>query len=525
MTLSIQLGLLLLILILGQALGSAHAQVRDGLEVVDSSFLVQIDRSVRNAFGVYAGDDEIVVHIHNNGTVPPRLIDARTGQDWTGDLRRLQGLRRVYDYDSDTEPPGSYLRRLGCAQWRVCTSLEGADFVLMARQGPRSNLLEFRLLNFSDLFKAYERAFRGELAQGPTRLSEPAQIALEEVSRAGWRPRFRDALRSVRTIENSGRLQTSPWVQALRQTRVLQWVDASGYTLDREVDLAGCRAQINALKPELELGDARAARRLSEVVRPCADFFVHVVDWLMDGDLPARARMATLLGDTAQATRDEDMALIAAFLGHRPSVRPSAPPVRDPGSAPKAPPRTTTTTPQQAQPPASVMLERSALADAVSEYMEINKLPNKIQVLAFSENGGITKPDRSSLAGTVFAAELPSGKVLGDGQFSIEAFNKLQGPVKMSRGSYRVLIKARLNFVRADRCEKPIQCLFSKSEELFSESRVESIEFQLRPSDFRNTRLVRFGPLIPSDWGQTGAIKRELKELRLVLDLQSITPM
>ena len=511
------------------------AQAQGTPWVRENIVTVQIDRSVRNAFGVYTDGSDVVIHLHNNGSVPPTLIDASTGRDWLGGISQFERMRRVYDYTSEMERSDSYLSRLGCAEWRICTGLEGVDFVVMAREGSARNELQFRLLRFSTLFATVEKVFRGEDHAAPGTLPAEALVALEEVSRNSWRVRFRDAFRSVNTLEQAKRLNNSPWMDMLRASPVLTAVDGSGFDLLREVDLAACRARINSLRPKLAVVDIDAIKTLDRVVSPCADFFIHVVDWLLDIPLPERDRLARELMGVAKQTRNSDSHQLALFLG----ADKMGANAKDPAGSAKFNKAVNNrsggvATIRAVKPlakgdidsPTSQMplptTDKLDSQDVVDEYRRIKETKNKALLLSYSEKKGVAQPDASSLAGTVFKVSVPDK--LSDGTFEIEARHgdKIKERL-MILGNYQVVVLARLESVRVDVCVRVLACLFKETQRRVSDTRSERIEFYLkRENAFQNGRLVKFGPLLPPEMGQQSSTQSHLSDVRLVLELISV---
>lgn len=492
--------------------------------VIDRTFHITIDRSVRNGFGVYSNGKDIVIHLHNNGNTPPQIIDARTGTKWEGDTSVFSAFSQVYDYATALERPDSYLLKLGCAGWKTCTSLEGSDFILMSREGSKPNLIEFRLLDFYPIFSATQTALSGGSVDEPLQLHPSAPIALAEVSRNGWRSRFREAMRSINNSDQIEKLKDSAWLKLLREIDSMAWDDSSrDFPLERDLEIADCRVRWHKIIHQVKPGDFIVAGQLTKVVQDCQDFYVHIIDWLLDLPKPRQNELGTILGKYAQTNRDENMQHLAVFLGFpKYDARP------EPSASATSRPRTSVIRRPSAGTPITTPAIRpemsvwpAASLGAASEWQRIREsVPNKIELLAFTESDGITRPDRNSLAGTVFVATLAGP--LSEGRFRIEAFNRPQAPVKMRDGQYRVQIRARLTVLRSDRCTRLIQCLLTKSEELYTDRRVKTVDFQLRPSDFRNLQTISFGPLIPSDYERTGVIQRSLKEVRLVLELADI---
>lgn len=497
--------------------------------VQDRTFTVPIDRSVKNGFGMYSDGSTVLIHLHNKSNDHSRLIDAATGDDWRGEGQRLTQMRRAYDYDTSAEPAGSYLLKMGCGAWRVCTGLEGTSFVVMARQGPSKNLLEFRFVQFDDLFESLEAALSGKPHTAPGTLLPTAQAALEEAAMGSARPRLRDALRSVRTLEQARGLMRSQWIGLLKQTRVLSTVDESGFDLQREVDLAACRAQVLDLKPRLAQGSTDAARELANVLGPACtdqDTFAHVIDWLLESNPDERPRMARAIQSIADAQRNENLLVLGRFLaGVDVALAAGAEPRTERPAArnDSRPDRTRTnerpTTPTNPAPTKAEVVTAPDGNDKLVELARINAVTNQITLLSFSEQGGLTRPDESAMSGTVFKATVVGNEIKA-GVFKIEAMNNQNARIRMSRGSYRVPVKAKLIVGRVDRCVSRLHCLTRPAETRTSSQMGESIEFFLMPSNqFRQARVVKFGPLLPPDLEDSSIFRPELTEVRLVIEM------
>lgn len=506
--------------------------------VQETLISVPIDRSVRNSFGVYTDGADVVIHLHNSGGLPPRLIDAASGLDWTGGLSRFEKMRRVYDYASDLEPRGSYLIKLGCDRWRVCTGLEGVDFVLMAREGAAANQLQFRLLRFSALFSTVEKVFSGLVHDNPGTLSREALIALEEVSKNGLRSRYRDAFRLITSLEQANRLGNSSWLRQLSTTPILLSVDDSGFNLAREVDLAICRAHVFSIKPGLKQGSPTAIEALKVVLGSCSDFYIHMIDWLLDIPIDERNQLAQRLIRAGHAAKNEDLSQMGLFLSVNPRKAAS-----DQVNSASYPParindkRPTGSTKSEAGGKRSTQVDaqesgqgataspreplRNAMQDITDELIRIKGVKNKALLLSYSEKRGVANRDGSSLSGTVFKVAVPDR--LSDGTFVIVATQGERSEVPMVVGNYRIKVRLRLESVRIEECTRPLACLFKEKERRISDVRTEAVDFFLRQANlFRNEQTVKFGPLLPPDLGLQSATQVHLSEVRLVLELLTV---
>lgn len=512
----------------------------------ESNFVIPLSPGPKYFIGVYADGPNAVIHLHNDGEVPPRLIDGRTGKSWEGTESRMAQLRQVYEYSGADEMPGSYLRRLGCGNWSICTSLEGSDFVLMSRPGPQRNQLEFRVLYFGAQFAELEKAMAGQPHDDPEELSSTMLIALEEAMLVSWRARLRDALRTIKSNDAAQKMRSSGWLAQLRKTKLLLATKDGDLSLMREVNIAECRAKVIELRHRLTLGEDQAVGEFSEILDGCKDFYTHVVDWLMELPIDDQARMAVKFSVFGQKSKNADLQQLAVFLGGAPArIRAiEAKAVSSIGNSGASPIGGAASagngltgaisksvavylkpglSKDGSTRPSGPMDKRSMaiIPDQDQELLELealNKVKDQIQVLAFSERDGVTVPDASSLAGTVFKAVVVDK--LENGQIRIEAFNSAKSAVRLVKGKYRVVVRARLNYVQAIRCQQSLSCWGRATETREARQSVETVEYFLAPhNDFRQTRLVKFGPLIPPEIGPRSVIQTKLAEVRLFLEL------
>lgn len=496
----------------------------------DFVFSVDINRSVRNGLAVYADDDRPVIHIFNNGNVPEQIVDGQTGRPWSGGLSDLHQLRRVYEFDSAAESASSYLARMDCRAWSVCTEMDGTTFVVMARQGATRTQLQFRVLQFKDLFASLENALAGRTHDAPQSLSTADRAALDEIAKHGaWVVRFRDALRGIQTQDQYQTLQRSTWMPLLKGSAVLGYAPSDGFPLQRDVELAACRALVVPAKAALVRGESGSGKSVAMAMDECRraskeHFYMHIVDWLMDAPSDARPKMAKRLASENEGSQSEDFAQLVKFLGgldvamaaKPPQVSSAAPPVAQKKVEAKAPGKTRA----DSVPPARANDMTVRQVDPEVELAAINAVPNQIVLLSFSERGGLVQPDASSLSGTVFRASVEGGD-LERGAFRIDAVHNLKSAIRMAVGRYRVKLKVKLFVARVDRCVHRVYCLTRPSESRSSKNLVEVAEFYLRPENtHRDSKVVRFGPLKPSsDSNESDIYQSQLSEVRLVIEL------
>lgn len=507
---------------------SAAPQVRETL------FSATIDRSVLNRFRVYVDGPDALIYILNNGAVPEQVLDGRKGQPWRGSAASLGGMRLVYNYDPGLEAPTSYLSRLGCQVWSVCTGLEGTSAVVMMRQHSATEV-RFRVLDFSELFDSLELALAGRAHEAPNNLTPIEVAALEEVAANSLRPRLRDALRSIASLERFEVLERSRWLTLLRNTRVLLHSDGHADPLQREVNRAQCRSLVMPLRPLIAQGQVEAVRMLAPVLHACRAEYIHIVDWFLDAPEDQRRAMAGPMLQVGGSRSDENLRQLGAFLAGLGGLRsPDQPKAAPPVRAPSAPLNNTRTKPPSPggpppnpadqrpdQPPRTAEVREidPAARDEAVELAAISAVPNQIVLLAFNESDGLVRADSASLSGTVFRASVVEGGI-ANGVFRIEAMNGASSAVRMRAGSYRVKLNVKLFVARADRCIHPVFCLTRSKETRSSRNLVERTDFFLRPANgFRDVQIVKFGPLRPLDLDESSIYRSDLTEVRLVIEL------
>lgn len=501
--------------------------------VAERVVTVDIDRSVRNAFGIYTDGVGIVIHLHSTGNGGERLIDARSGRPWAGSGDQFSQMRRVYDFDVAGEPPDSYLLALGCGQWRTCTTLEDADFVVMARQGERSDQLAFRTLDFHGVLETTELALRGEADLEESVLTRDARTALSEAGSHAWRTRLIDALRAVRSVDALARIDASSGIRALRSMPFFAARDTAWVSLERELELARCRVRMQAETNALIDQRRPISGGYAEALHACNGYFSHLIDWALELDSERRGQLAGRLLAEGGRTRNEDALRLAHYISTpADAARPAPDPAAPPGQAGRVSKPQVAATPKTKAPVAPKAGQAASVSPPIvaeraedspdAEWVQVRALPNKLQLLAFNETSGITRVDPTSVAGTVFVARVLGS--ISEGRFQIEAFNRGSAPVKLKRGAYRVKVRAVLNWTREDDCAG-LQCLFS-GKKIIAAGDQRVVEFQLiQRSGFRDIRKVSFGQLLPSDLEKTGKIVRTLKEVRLSLNFIDITPL
>lgn len=502
-------------------------------------FEVAIDRSLKTGFGIYARRDDIVIHIHQSGQrTADLLIDGHTGQPWVGGIGELfQNFSRIDDYDAQAEATDSYLSRLGCKAYQVCTNLGDASFVLMWRVGNRPNVLQFRLMDFGKLFVQIENVLEGKASLKAGDLDAEGEIALQEAAGHGeWRIRFDDALRRMPTIDAAARLGHGPEHERLRQLEFFTTRDVALNSLEREWFVAGCRiGALDAAKRVLTSAEPNASKSFSEVLTSCNAYFIHVVDALNTLASSERSVLAQRLSSSAVRS-DEDVVALLKFVaptgGSVKSTRPrgNEQAIDDAKSSRLAIAAKRARASGLAAPalPGGGNVGTSEVStsrdDAIAELLRVQSTA-PIKLLAFQENTGVVRADPADAAGSVFLATAV-GK-LSEGLFRIETFNRPGSPIRFKVGAYAVRIKVILDWTRADQCNG-WGCVVTGDSKIKLETRSDSreLEFQLVPGNaFRNVRQVSFGELIPRDWEQTGRYSRSLKDVRLSVTVRDIRPI
>lgn len=501
-----------------------------------AEYEISIDRTLKTGFGVYTRRDDVVIHIHQSGQrTADILIDGHTGKPWDGSVSELfQYFSRIDDYDAKAEAADSYLSRLGCNAYQVCTSLGETGFVLMWRVGSRPNLLQFRLLDFGKLFAQVENVLEGKTSFEPGDLDAMGEIALQEAgSRGGWRIRFEDALRRIPSIDAAARLGRGPEHERFRQLDFFTKRDFALNSLEREWMVAGCRiGMLDAAKRVVASTVPNASKSFSVLLSSCNDYFVHVVDALNTLAIPDRNALGQKLS-LSDAESNEDVRALLKFVSpttirFHPTRLPGVAQVvedakssRMSNSKARAGENFSAVSALPDKPSAALSPGRE---DAIAELLRVQSTA-PIKLLAFQEKTGVVRADPADVAGSVFFATAV-GK-LSEGLFRIETFNREKSPVQLKVGAYAVRVKVTLDWTRADQCNG-WGCTLTGDSKVKLETRSDSreLEFQLVPSNaFRNAKQVSFGELIPRDWEQTGRYSRSLKDVRLSVTVRDIRPI
>jgi hypothetical protein len=509
----------------------------------DRTLTIDLNPQVKHTPQLFRDGHRGVVLITNNGGQPAMAVDGHTGAFGPVTREKYVQLSLVEDYEASELRSDTYLARLGCRAWRFCSGLESTDFIWMVRPGSSANQLALRYLDFTPTFEAVQSALSGR-SRDTKPLSADDLLAVDFATRGRWRSRFRDAIRSIDSLERVQTLIGSPIVAQLatlgsmaniddkvRGASPLEW---TGFGLEHEIGLATCRSIVKAFATAALAKSGQGTAEFLSGIRPtaaggngCNHLFEHIVDWLDSYPNDDKRKLIGYLQAAVAATRSEDGAQLVRLLAKVGTDDPAValkrpPPVRQPQP------------PGSAQPPVSAPSEMQRLSDrdlAVFEFSAIKNLSNQLVLFSFNELNSVLQRDASSNTGSILRsmaldpkgdmrvqAQL-AGPVQG-GAFTVDVFNGPNSPIKMAKGDYRVKLNLQLTVVRVETCEQLIYCLLAQKETRVTEKRTETVELSLnRQNGHRQLAPVKFGPLLRPDVGETGSLKSRLAEVRLSIDL------
>ena len=467
--------------------------------------------TVRSELSVMSDGSSIVAVFrrHADGNLLS-VIDLHTRREWQGDQRELSTRYRFLEaFDAASEPSNSYLAQLGCRSFDVCTGLESHDFTVFWRRGDKPGTVVIKFMNFSNLFEEVARALSGEEVVDVSALalaSSANRIALNEVGSGSWRSRFIAAIRAsdsadrLLRIEQSGILQTLNGFPFFTRERQL-------WSLRREAESARCRGDMEQALNQTTHQSDLGMKAVRSVLARCSERFVQLVATTLDIPPTMHALIAAAFNNAMRRNGpqadDADLGqLVHFFFTAYPTLRDATHPPRPsaPASGTKEPRPPFSSRPLQPSPaaPSSPVITAQRAAEnirvstgsAVDEWLRIRVLPQKLNLLSFSETSGRTKSDAADVSGTVFIAS--SIGELSEGRFRIETFNKAGAPIRFAYGAYGVRARATLDWTRVDQCEGLITRLLCSSEPVSASDRRE-VDFQLAPvNGFRDFVQVIF---------------------------------
>lgn len=501
-------------------------------------------RSVLSPY-VNPRDGAMVLHLQPaQPSLPERLIDARSGQPWAGELPALLqdfnhlGSESVAEVASGSAPDLVLLRALGCtARHIVCTSAQDAEVLLLVaregRDGATLTVIDLRALlaEMEDLLAG--RRAGSEVDWGDDEWRALAVAAQRPERRARWV----DAVRSVRGIDEFQRVLASvTTAPRLGAQPLFQGADPA-VDLRSELELLGHRLLVEAHAGNLLGGGgaaalAQLADALERATQPPNQIGVatHLVDLLAGRAADQRQRLADEIAAESTRRRSEVLHCFAQWLNARPCGDSAPPWVARPvaaGSGPLRIPRADTPAPPAAPrdrvaqgsaslPPTIAGALGSGSGDAPHEWTQIQGVPNKLVLVSFSEASGRMVPDRAVVGGFSFIA-----RALGpvqDGRFEVEVASNTGAPIRLRHGQYRVRARLVLDYTREDQCQQGISCWFSRPELHAKSVPRDVVFFMTVASRFVDRRRCEFGTLLPLLADGQGRYRSLLKEARLAIE-------
>ena len=542
-------GLLLAAGVLLAALPAAAARI----ERTQASVPLPPGRSVLSPY-VNASDGALVLHVQPaQSAVAERLLDARTGQPWRGDLSGLLrdfshlGSEAIVDVASGTAPDLALLRALGCTRSHIlCTSVQDADVLLLAAPSGRDTLaltvidLRALLAQMDDLLAGRRDGAEVDWGDDEWRVLEVVALQAER------RTRWLDALRSIRGIDEFQRALASVSTRPRLGARPMFQGANPAVDLRSELELLGHKLLVGVHAGSvLASGGAAAQGRLADALESATQppnqigVATHLVDLLGDRPADERQRLANAVASEATRRRSEVLHCFAQWLNTRPCGEGAPPWVpRDPAvavapkpAAPAAPGRPAAAqrdrvaaAPAAPVPPAApaadaapaTTTQATASGDAPHEWTLIQGVPNKLVLVAFNESSGRMVPDRAVVGGFSFVA-----RALGpvqDGRFEVEVASNPGAPVRLRHGQYRVRAKLVLDYTREDQCVQGMTCWFSRPELHAKSVPREVVFFMTVSSRFTDRRRTEFGTLLPLVADGNARYRSQLKEARLAIE-------
>lgn len=516
------------------------------IERTQSSVPLPPGRSVLSPY-VNPRDGALVLHVQPaQSAVAERLLDARTGQPWSGDLTALLrdfshlGSEAIADVAGGSAPDLALLRALGCTRSHIlCTSVQDADVLLLAAPGPRDTLaltvidLRALLAQMEDLLAGRRDGTEADWGDDEWRVLEVVALAPER------RTRWLDALRSIRGIDEFQRALASVSVRPRLNARPMFQGANPAVDLRSELELLGHKLLVGVHAGSVLAGGGAAAQgRLADALESATQppnqigVATHLVDLLGDRPAEERQRLASGIASEAARRRSEVLHCFAQWLDTRPCGE-GAPPwlQRDPAVAaapkPAAPARPAPRDrvaaapvpapgPTPAAPAEAAPGPVLASGDAPHEWTLIQGVPNKLVLVAFNESSGRMVPDRAVVGGFSFVA-----RALGpvqDGRFEVEVASNPGAPVRLRHGQYRVRARLVLDYTREDQCVQGMSCWFSRPELHAKSVPREVVFFMTVASRFTDRRRTEFGTLLPLVADGNARYRSQLKEARLAIE-------
>jgi hypothetical protein len=302
------------------------------VERSQASITLPPGRSVLSPY-VHPESGAMVLHVQPvQQTASERLVDARTGQPWSGELSALLkdynhlGSEALADVVAGSASDLALLRALGCGRGHIaCTSAQDADVLLLiapaGRDGATLSVVDLRpvLAEMEDLLAG--RRDGAAVDWGDLEWQVLAVAAQRPERRARWL----DALRSIRTIDAFQRVLASVTTAPRLASRPLFQGARAALDLRSELELLGHRLLVGAHVGNL-LGGAGApaltalADALESATQPPNQIGVatHLVDLLADRPVEQRQRLASDIGAEATRRKSEVLHCFALWVDGRP---------------------------------------------------------------------------------------------------------------------------------------------------------------------------------------------------------------
>ncbi|MFO1330114.1 MAG: hypothetical protein U1F56_22390 [Rubrivivax sp.] len=540
---------------LAAAAACAGAAQGARIERVSASVTLPPGRSVLSAY-VEPRSGSVVLHVQPlqaSGT--ELLVDARSGRPWAGELPQLLKDYTRLDSESLDEVAGGsardllLLRTLGCTRGHVlCTSALDADLLLQVRMA--GGAAQLTVLDLRALLAQIEDVLAGRVPGTEADWGDEEWLALEVAAQAPERrARWVDALRSIAGIDEFQRVVASVQQAPRLAARPLFQGERAAADLRAELELKGHKLLVGAHADALLGGGGGAALgqladALVSATQPPNQIGVatHLVDLLGSRPPEQTRRLATELAAEATRRRSDVLhcfaqwlqaqacgqgappwvtrdTVVAAAPAPAPTPTPRTPAQRTPRAEPAPAPAPTPAPPTAPAPPRSpepAVVAASAPGDAPHEWTLIQRVPNKLVLVAFNEASGRMVPDRAVVGGFSFVA-----RALGpvqDGRFEVEVANQNSAPVQLRHGQYRVRARLVLDYTREDQCVQGMSCWFARPE-LHAKSVPREVVFFMTVSGrFVDRRRCEFGTLLPLVADGSARYRSQLKEARLAIE-------
>ena len=536
--------------LLGLAWAAALPAPAARIERTQATMGLPAGRSVLSPY-VNPRDGAMVLHVQPaQAALAERLVDARSGRPWAGELPALLqdfnhlGSESLADVAGGSAPDLALLRALGCTRSHIlCTSAQDAEVLLLVAPAARDSVT-LTVIDLRAVLAEMDEVLAGRRAGSDVDWGDDEWRVLEVAAqRPERRARWVDALRSIRDIDGFQRVLASVTQAPRLGAKPLFQGASAAVDLRSELEVLGHRLLVGAHADNLLAGGgAGALRQLGDALESAAQppnqigVATHLVDLLADRPADQRQRLATDIAAEGVRRRSEVLHCFAQWLNTRPCgdgappwvqrdpspplAAAAPPPQRPPAGSPSRPapaPRVAAApTPAPAPTPDLPAGSAAAPGDAPHEWTLIQGVPNKLVLVSFSESSGRMVPDRAVVGGFSFVA-----RALGpvqDGRFEVEVASSSGAPVRLRHGQYRVRARLVLDYTREDQCVQGMSCWFSRPELHAKSVPREVVFFMTVASRFVDRRRAEFGTLLPLVADGNARYRSLLKEARLAIE-------